>query len=134
MGWAEAIKAAADAVEAMKNAELLSKFAHVKMEVAKLAEENALQRERIRELEAMVQTRNSLRFEHDCYWIPDGEGDEKQGPFCQRCQDVDGRLVRLISDGDPYCWSCRECSSTIWKPRGRARLIERRTRAFDGMR
>lgn len=52
-------------------------------------------KERVRELETSLKKRGSTVFDSNAYWVKDGES--KDGPFCQRCYDVDGTLVRLHS-------------------------------------
>ena len=68
----------------------------------------------VSELRAQLQTRDKLAFESRCYWIGAGVG--RDGPFCQRCFDVEDRLVRLqdgknIRGGQPY-WGCKACEAT----------------------
>ena len=64
--------------------------------------------EKIRELEAQLTVRDGLVWEPPYYWL--GDGDKRDGPFCQRCKDADGKLVRL------HCWRkgawvCKVCKA-----------------------
>ena len=72
-------------------------------------EENFSLRERIRLLEDDLKIKQQLKFEGASYWLNDGK--TKDGPFCQRCYDVEKKLVRLqkgYSDySDGYCIACK---------------------------
>lgn len=57
MSWYDVVKVAGDAVEALRNAELNAKFAAVRMEMAKLAEENAHLREQLLALREAARVR-----------------------------------------------------------------------------
>lgn len=80
-----------------------------------LGEENLTLRARIRELEE----REALRFDGKVYWLKSGdtshEGivDATNGPFCPRCQDADGKRIRLQDQRTggylPAGWFCAVC-------------------------
>ena len=40
------------------------------------------------------------------------EGDNKEGPFCQRCYDVETKLVRLQSPNKNGYWNCTQCENS----------------------
>jgi ribosomal protein L37AE/L43A len=50
-----------------------------------------------------------LKYEAPYYWVI--EGDLKEGPYCQCCQDTDKKLVRLIGNGEGF-WECKACKNT----------------------
>ena len=56
-----------------------------------------------------LKAHNALEFDGDVYWSVDGES--RDGPFCQRCYDVDGKLVRLHSLKYNYKWQCKACKT-----------------------
>lgn len=119
MSWYDVVKVAGDAVEAVRSAELNAKFAEVRMEMAKLAEENAGLRDELTRLRETTRLREALEFRDDVYWLSRADG-ESDGPYCQRCWDGSGKLVRL-TDGGPNRWGCTVCKLQPWRPGGRER-------------
>ncbi|MEW6688059.1 MAG: hypothetical protein AB1452_03100 [Pseudomonadota bacterium] len=72
-----------------------------------LQEENLGLREKVRQLEDGLKIKQQLKFERTAYWLIDGQ--TKDGPFCQRCYDVDQKLVRLQDyDGSWFCVACKQ--------------------------
>jgi hypothetical protein len=58
-----------------------------------LQEENLGLREHVKALEEAVAIKGQIRFDGSTYWISrDGNA---ESPFCQRCYDVNSKLVRL---------------------------------------
>jgi tRNA(Ile2) C34 agmatinyltransferase TiaS len=72
-----------------------------------LQEENFAFRERIRELEDGLKMKQQLKFKKTTYWLIDGQTED--GPFCQRCYDVEHKLVRLQGSGTG--WRCKACNN-----------------------
>jgi hypothetical protein len=75
-----------------------------------LQEENFSFREQIRTLEDELKLKQQLKFEKTKYWLIDGQ--VKDGPFCQRCYDVEKKLVRLQDYGNS--WYCTECKNSYF--------------------
>ena len=77
-----------------------------------LQEENQELRQRVNDLEEELREKNNLEYENGVYWLytEDDAGDllNRHGPFCQRCRDVNSKLVRL-QDAGPFEWNCYEC-------------------------
>jgi hypothetical protein len=73
-----------------------------------LQEENLSLREKVKALEDSLAIKGQLRFDRSVYWLR-GDGSE-EGPFCQLCYDVEGKLVRLRDWDD--CWMCLGCKNT----------------------
>lgn len=72
-----------------------------------LQEENFTLREKIRALEDELRVKQQLTFERTAYWLDNGH--TKDGPFCQRCHDVQKILVRLQNYGtDWFCVACKQ--------------------------
>ena len=71
-----------------------------------LQEENQDLKEQIKKLQSEMSLKNSVVYDNSCYWLEDNEG--RDGPFCQRCFDVDKMLVRL-QGGNNELWECKEC-------------------------
>ena len=94
----------------MKLAELLSALADAKMQAAEVQDVLLEKDNAIRELRARLDVKGLLRYRPPHYWLEE-QGAAKQGPYCQCCQDRDGKLSRLIDrrDGDWYCTVCNSC-------------------------
>ncbi|MDO8507833.1 MAG: hypothetical protein Q7S53_04705 [bacterium] len=63
-----------------------------------------------RKLKEDLELKNSLEFDHGCYWInrvEDGE-ETKEGPFCPHCWDKDKVALRMkdLGGGDYHCHEC----------------------------
>ncbi|MBX9958852.1 MAG: hypothetical protein K2Y15_01835 [Burkholderiaceae bacterium] len=71
-----------------------------------LQEENFGLREKVKSLEEALRTKGQLTFDGASYWLM--EGNSKEGPFCQHCYDMSGKLVRLQDWGDSWmCFACK---------------------------
>ena len=82
-----------------------------------LQEENIEIKERVQALEKALKHKNEILFQNGAYWIVDG--DNKDGPFCQKCYDSEQLLMRLF-EGKAFIpsteqWGigkiCRKCES-----------------------
>ena len=83
-----------DAAEAkLKFAEIIEALADAKMQIASTNDVILEKDQTIRELQEKLELKDNVVYEEPCYWKVDGE--HKDGPYCQRCYDVDKRLVRL---------------------------------------
>jgi hypothetical protein len=78
-----------------------------------LQEENFDLKEKTKSLEEALQLRKSVQWSEPYYFIVDGEN--KDGPYCQRCKDVDDNLVRLQGRNNDF-WSCFECKANYKGP------------------
>lgn len=82
-----------------------------------LQEENFNLRRRIDELEQHINLVDDMVFDGKVYWR--GEGDDRDGPFCQRCLDAEGRAIRLQfreqtdTGYDSRWYECHSCQSHI---------------------
>jgi hypothetical protein len=113
------IEKAKDIYELVKGCatpELQVKLMEFREEALALQEENLRLRARIRELEEQAGRQGEIFFEGEAYWRKhaNGNGDsEKDGPFCQRCFDTQGKLVRLQSAN--HMVACREWLCVVCK-------------------
>jgi|SRR6266850_3704109 len=72
-----------------------------------LQEANFTLREQVKNLEEALRTKGRLQFDGGMYWL--AEGSKRDGPFCQHCHDVNGKLVRLQDWGDSWlCYACKQ--------------------------
>ena len=94
-------------------AELIGSLADAKMQIAEI-QESLLDSEREKkELINKIKTKDNMIYEKSYYWKMNG--DEKDGPFCQRCFDSDEKLIRL-QGGNNDTWSCKQCDKTFHGP------------------
>ena len=78
-----------------KISELVGSLAEAKLEMAEIQNILLEKDKHIAELEAFLETQNSVFYEGRSYWVD--LDDAKDGPFCQRCYDTEKKLVRLQS-------------------------------------
>ena len=83
----------------------------------KLVEEHASLQARLEELESHPDLVSSMRFDGTFYW--QGEGDAKQGPYCQKCLDGERRAIlmrftdKTVSGYESKWYECHNCQSRI---------------------
>jgi len=56
---------------------------------------------------------NELTWEKPFYWLIDG--DKKEGPFCQKCYESDGKQIHLQDWGNDV-WYCLNCKNKLYGP------------------
>ena len=114
MGWYEALKDALTVADRLRDAELKQRLADVQMECAKLAEGNARLRQELTEVREHAQARQEMQYRDNVYWRQAGQG-KREGPFCPKCLDGDGKAARMSDRADDQCWRCPVCSYVIVK-------------------
>ena len=92
----------------LKLAELIETLADIKMETAEIKSLIIEKDEKIQSLEDQLKLKNNLIYEAPYYWMKNNSGD-KEGPFCQKCYDVDKKLIRLQGRGNGE-WDCHSCN------------------------
>ena len=99
------VKAIAETVKRHNDPDLYQRIMDLRDDIFNLKEENLSLREQVRDLEDKMARHDSLSFRSFAY---QKEGDTSL--FCQRCYDVDGKLVRLITRtstrGSHHCTAC----------------------------
>lgn len=77
-----------------------------------LQEENIKLKERISELESELNKKKEMQWEAPFYWVVVDK--TKEGPFCQKCYDSDGKIIRLqkIEEGN---WHCKLCNNNYFE-------------------
>jgi len=119
------IKSAMDIAKALKDsdlslekaetklqlAELVSTLADAKMQIADIQDLLLLKDQENRQLQEQLNLKATLQYEKPYYWKISDE--HKDGPFCQKCYDVNDRLVRL-QGGENDKWVCFECESIFY--------------------
>ena len=97
----------------LKTAELISSLADTKIQLADIKQVLLDRDEKIISLEGAMRARESLVYDQPYYWQVSGE--TKTGPYCQKCYDVDGKLVRLQgSTSTRGWWQCQGCSNVVY--------------------
>ena len=82
-----------------------------------LRRENERLREQVAELEAHIDLVDQMHFDGTFYWR--GEGEQRDGPYCQKCLDGERRAIRLqyknrtVSDYKSEWYECHNCQSKI---------------------
>lgn len=110
------IKKAGDLALNARNVELQSAIVEIKRDVLELKEENLKLRERNSELER--RKARPLVYRAPSYFETKEDGTE-DGPFCQKCYDVDGKLVRQHDTREETgLWrKCLQCKFGLWVER-----------------
>ena len=115
MGWGQTIKEVVELVQKTDNIDLVRKILTLQTELGDLGEERQKDKERIRELEAKVKTKESLRYEAPFYFLPNDST-----PICSSCWDTKELVVRLpppvkVAEGPRY--DCPSCKNHVVYPR-----------------
>jgi len=91
--------------------EAQEKIMELRETALELQEDNIALKERIKELEQQLSMKESLSFDSFAYRLK-GES----SLFCQRCYDVDGKLVRLIEGTSiKGSYHCKDCDTWYGK-------------------
>lgn len=77
-----------------------------------VCDENNLLKMQISEMEDILYLAKNLTFDGTCYWL--NTGTIRQGPFCQRCYNRDGALLRLDTQNGE--WICPICKTPHVSP------------------
>ena len=90
-----------------KTEEARLELAELQRRYVALSDENTTFKMQVQEYEDILYLARNLILDGKFYWLITGS--IKQGPFCPRCYDRDGLLMRLSGDpGDRFCTGCRE--------------------------
>ena len=98
--------------------ELQEKLMRMREEAIDLQEENVSLRKRVSELEDALRLQTNLSFDGAIYWKTLSDT-ERDGPYCQRCYDVERKAIRLqyssYTRPDGFyqvVWTCTACRSS----------------------
>ena len=103
-------------IDELFSAGRISEARHLLMEMQAryiaVCDENALLKMQVHEFEDILYLARNLVFDGSCYWLV--AGGIKQGPFCPRCYNREGALIRLDAEdtGDGK-WRCATCGTVI---------------------
>ena len=107
MGILDNFKDLFKVADTVNNIELYKKLSELQTAVYTLEEENRSLKERLRERDARQNIAGQMRARDNAYYREDGGSVD--GPFCMRCWDVDGKLVRDRLGATPGTHFCAEC-------------------------
>lgn len=83
--------------------EVYEKLLEQQKRIADLEEENG-------NLKKQLEMEDALIFERNAYWI--GGDDKKEGPFCTKCKDAEGKLIRMRVGKYHFGWAlCPGCET-----------------------
>lgn len=113
MSFLDYVDRAADLAKKGLTIELQEMAVELRQQGVQLQEENVKLKlkvlgleERIRTLEEALKLKGQLKWEPPVYWLVREDG-SRDGPYCQRCWDVENQLVRLQNIRDR--WRCHQC-------------------------
>ncbi len=136
-GIGAAIKLAIDGAKALRDtakawdeadfklriADLINTLTDAREKISDLSDQLRDRDREIADLKRAASERAALEYEAPFYWRATDGG--RDGPFCQRCNDVDGKSVRLI-DVNQGRWHCAGCKAVYAGPE-RARYVAEET-------
>ncbi|EHZ2647925.1 TPA: hypothetical protein ACN343_004164 [Vibrio parahaemolyticus] len=103
----------AELVKKGATVEAQEKIMELREGALELQEENLTLKERVAELEKKLANKSSLRYEAPFYWK--AKDNDKDGPYCQQCQDNNNKQIRLQTSGNDF-WKCFTCKETYCGP------------------
>jgi antitoxin component of RelBE/YafQ-DinJ toxin-antitoxin module len=86
---------------------------YIREELLRVQDENQDLKKQIKELEENLDLKSKMKWKVPFYWLE--ENDKEDGPFCQKCYDTDGKLIR-VQGGSNDKWFCYACKSTFYGP------------------
>ena len=89
-----------------QEAEAKEQLTELQRKYVTLCDDNTTLKLQVQEYEDILYLARNLFFHEGSYWLTTGS--TKQGPFCAKCYERDGLLVRLSGEGaERHCSSCR---------------------------
>src|SRR5687767_5136004 len=96
MSWLSTIKEVTELVQKADNIDLMRKLMDVEAEMMEMQQSNAMLQQRVSELEREKDLRDRLVYHEPAYYLKQADGTE-DGPYCNACWEVEGRLARRSS-------------------------------------
>ena len=109
MGVIETMKDIGVLVQKLDNMDLVKRLVELQEQIYAVVSENRDVKEENRALREKLNTREQLVFRKNAYW----KGDE--GPFCSRCFDAEGALVRMHTRAE-FNPQCPKCATVAAEP------------------
>lgn len=111
MSVIDTVKEVAFLVQKLDNLDLLKRMVELQEQVFALVGENRDVKEENRLLQERLNTRSKMMFRDNAYWTDD----TIDGPFCSRCFDAEGLLMRMLTRKG-YAPRCPKCSTVAPDP------------------
>jgi hypothetical protein len=108
MSFLDYFRTAFELAKKAQSVELQSELLSMREDYNALQEKNIELQARVKELEAAQALAADLTYREQVYYLKKPDGSEV-GPYCQRCWDIDHRLVRVVGHsqfGSPICVQC----------------------------
>lgn len=102
----------------IKMSDLVDRLVDLKEQLQTNREENIELRAEVLRLKEALAKKSEVVFEVNKYWV--NLNGEKHGPYCQKCYDKDGKLIRLQQDevqGYGHYWRCTTCTESYDYPK-----------------
>lgn len=97
------------------NLEAEQKLLELREAFLEFREESLQIKTELQEMKEAQSLKDKLTFEEPFYYLI--EGDDKDGPFCQRCYDVDKLHVRLSVTPSVFgSHQCKQCKENYGQP------------------
>lgn len=106
MGAVDTVKDLAKLVQQLDNIEIVQKVLTLQSDMMELQDHVQALKEENRQLKKQLQQKDELDFKNNMYWRT--IGDTQEGPFCTKCFDSEGKIIRLHGDDDRG-YKCPEC-------------------------
>ncbi|PHQ56196.1 MAG: hypothetical protein COA30_05105 [Sulfurimonas sp.] len=103
----------------LKLAELIGSLADAKMQIAEIQEALMDSDQEKKSLLDKLNLKENLVYEKPYYWKKINEQD-REGPFCQLCQDKDNKLIRL-QELENNTWKCESCTRCYYSSTNQSR-------------
>jgi hypothetical protein len=110
MGTLDYVKAAIELAKKAQQVEIAEQLMEVREELLSLREDNHKLREENAGLSKRLKLSTEMKFDRGAYWTHSDA--TKDGPFCPRCWDVDGKQVRLARK-ERFHPSCPQCKNYV---------------------
>ena len=92
----------------IKLSELIESLTNLKVEISEIKSTMILKDEKILELEKKLNFKQNFIYERPYYWSYKDK--IKDGPFCQKCYDLDEKIIHLDKWNEER-YSCSVCKS-----------------------
>ena len=114
MGVIETIKDAVKLAQKLGNVEIAQALIDTQQAALDLMGENQSLRGEVARLKEALELQGTVKYNGGAYWSENGDRD---GPFCTKCWEVDGKLVRMKHTEDQW-FKCPNCKIGCDVPSG----------------
>jgi len=132
MSFIQTVKELYELGQKTKNIKIQEQITKLREEVIEIQEENIRLQEKISGLEKELSIRKNYEYVESTYWaLKRNDDDVRDGPFCQRCFDVNKNIVRLqiynlYTTSEPTEMFCLECKNSFFPTDMEEYLLKKR--------